>query len=71
MSTIRIQDHALVFVVRKDGEPGLFLQKGVSKAHAIALMEMAAARLRSELGLPPPSPESYGNVGEQGDDDGG
>ena len=43
-------EQALVFVVRKDGEPGLYLAPGVTKGDAITLLEAVTARLRGELG---------------------
>ncbi len=52
-NVVVLEDQALVFVVRKDGEPGLFMAEGVEKPHAIALFEMMAGQLRADLGLPP------------------
>ena len=49
MSLVVLEDQALVFVVRKDGEPGLYLQPGVSKVHAVALFQMMIERLTADM----------------------
>jgi hypothetical protein len=36
----------LVFVIRRDGEPGLYLDDGVTNDQAVQLLEMMASELR-------------------------
>jgi len=43
-------DQVLVFVVRKDGEPGILLN-GCTKGQAVLLLRMMADNLAEEAGL--------------------
>lgn len=45
MNIIKVEDQALVFVVRKDGMPGLYMQPGIVNGHACALFAMMIQRL--------------------------
>lgn len=38
-----------MFVVRADGEPGLYLRPDVCKGHAVLLFDMMSDRLRQEV----------------------
>ena len=45
-----LEDQVLAFVVRKDGEPGIYLAPGLcTNEQAAQLLEMMATRLRQEL----------------------
>jgi hypothetical protein len=49
VSVVVLEDQVLVFVVRKDGEPGCYLAPGLcSKEQAARLFDMMAGRMRQE-----------------------
>ena len=48
MSHVVLEDQTLVFVVRKDGEPGLYLAPGVTNEQAIKLLELLTERLKQD-----------------------
>lgn len=49
MSVVVLEDQVLVFVVRKDGEPGVYLAPGLcTKGQAARLFDMMAGQMRQE-----------------------